>query len=115
MDKDKLLPMLLIIFLVICAIGIFSFNGKRSKLQYSKLIVNYQGNETVYEKIDVDNHFTLENVDFYITGIEKDLVIFNTNSYVTVNLKKTSEFQIDVNEFASVCFSKDSCAEFRLA
>ena len=115
MDKGKLLPIILIVFLVVCAIGIFSMNSKKNKVQYSKLIINYQGNETVYEKIDVDYHFTLEDVDFFITGIEKDLLIFNTDKYVTVNLKKTSEFQLDVNEYVSVCFSKNNCAEFRLA
>lgn len=115
MDKGKLLPILLIVFLVACAIGIFSLNSKKNKVQYSKLVVNYQGKEMVYDNLDVDYHFNLENVDFYITGIEKDLLIFNTNSYVTVNLKRTSEFQIDVNEFANVCFNKNNCAEFRLA
>ena len=115
MDKGKLIPILLIVFLAICAVGVFSMNGKKNRIQYSKLIVNYQGNENVYEKLNVDYHFSIEDVDFYVTGIEKDLVVFNTNKYVTVNLKRTSEFQIDINEFANVCFGDGSCAEFRLA
>ena len=115
MDKGKMLPILLIVFLVVCAISIFSLNRNKNKLQYSKLIINYQGNETTYDKLDADFVFSLEDVNFYITGIEKDMLLFNTDSYVTVNLKRTSEFQIDVNQFANVCFNNNNCAEFRLA
>lgn len=115
MDKGKMLPIFIIIVLVIFAVGIFSINGNKNKSKYSKLVVKYKDNEIVYDDLSIDTHFNLENVEFYIVGIQKDLVAFNTNSYVTVNLKNTYEFQIDINEFANVCFSEDNCADFRLA
>lgn len=115
MDKDKLIPILLIIVLIGCAIGIFSWNSNKNKSKFSKLVVTYQGQETTYDDIKIDTHFSFENVNFYFSGIQKDLLVLTTDRYVTVNLKQTSEFQIDVNEFASVCFSENNCAEFRLA
>ena len=115
MGKGKFIPIMLIFFLIICAIGLFLLNSSKNKNKYSKLIINYQGEEIVKEDLNIDLHFTLENVDFYVSSIQKDLIVLRTNSYVTVNLKNTSEFQIDVNQFANVCFNDDSCAEFRLA
>ena len=115
MDKNKLIPIVLIVVLCIFAVGIMAINKNRNKSLYSKLIVNYQDNDITYDDLVVDKKFSLENVNFYVSAVQKNLIVLTTDSYVTVNLKNSYEFQVDVNEFVNVCFSSGNCAEFRLA
>lgn len=115
MDKGKLIPIVIIVLLCIFSVGIFFVNKNNNKSLYSKLIVNYQDEDIVYDELTVDKKFTIENVNFYVSAVQKDMIVLTTDSYVTVNLKNTSEFQIDVDKFANVCFSSGNCADFRLA
>ena len=115
MDKGKLIPVILIIILAVSAIGIFSWNKKNDKSKYSKLVITYQENDTEYDNLKVDKKITIEDVNFYISAVQKDLIVLRTDRYVMVNLKNSSEFKIDVNEYVNVCFSEGNCADFKLA
>ncbi len=115
MDKGKMIPIIIAVFLCFCAIGMYIINKQHNKSLYSKLIVNYQGEDVVYDDLVVDKTFTIENVNFYVSSVQKDMIVLTTDSYVKVNLKSLYEFKINVNEFANVCFSSGNCADFRLA
>lgn len=114
MDRAKMIPIIIAILLAIIALVIIGFTSKKDRDFYDKLVVSYDNNSVDYEALKVDTKIKLNDVNFYIIAVQKDLIVLNTDELISIDNKDVSEFKVTYQKSVSVCFKDQTCAKFEL-
>lgn len=114
MDRAKMIPIIIAILLAIIALVIIGFTNKKDRDIYDKLVISYDNNSVDYEALKVDTKIKLNDVNFYVIAVQKDLIVLNTDELISIDNKDVSEFKVTYQKSVSVCFNDQTCAKFEL-
>ncbi len=98
---------ILVIFLII-----YMINSKPKF--FSQLIVTYQNDKKVYDKISIDDVIAFNDVSFWIVGISNDQITINSSTALKDQKETKSSFVIKLGESKALCNAKNSCIYFEL-
>ena len=115
MDKGKLYPIIITVFLVFLALFLYANKNKKSDEYYTKILIDYNGQTHEHENLYTEQFIKYGDVNFYVVSNEGNKMIFLTDDEVTLDGKKTKEILIEAKKEYTICMHENDCLTAKLS
>ena len=112
MKKEKLIPIICIVVLLLIAAYIIASNSILSNVVKFEHFSYKTNNEKISkDDISIDDILVINNVTFMVIGVEGNRVVLNSSETYD---DSSNEIIVNINEEKEVCFSDTNCITFSL-
>lgn len=114
MKKGKLIPIVITVILALIIIYLISSKSILNKVkQYKHFEIIFNKETTNYDNIKISDVIIINNVSFWVTGIEGDKIVFDSSEDFNGD-EEGNAFTVKLDEPKDICFTETSCATFKL-